>query len=300
MNIFYIPLGSFCYPKMIIRETKREFSESLPFDFNSTPHLDKITNILKILKETNTYDLNLLEIMYKYNENELAIREENMYLVHFFKDFDLLNDTNNFPISINNLNNEKVTDVKNKFKKRFEKLASILNDKNNIICFLRIENYDNFGWEYELLEFTKILSQFDNPNKFLIYSQHLIDEKLHFNNSKSLNYDYALPILFVKHFFYDVEMINNKQLFITILETFEYLVNNENIINIISNDIIEKYYLDYDKQTIFKIANIHSFSSFYMNSEKTELLINNVINGVEKYFLNEKGLYEKISFLKKN
>ena len=29
MKILYIPLGSFCYPKMIIRETNREISESL-------------------------------------------------------------------------------------------------------------------------------------------------------------------------------------------------------------------------------------------------------------------------------
>jgi hypothetical protein len=48
-------------PKMIVRETNREISESLPFDFNSSPHLDGITNILKILQKTNTYDLNLKE-----------------------------------------------------------------------------------------------------------------------------------------------------------------------------------------------------------------------------------------------
>jgi hypothetical protein len=37
MKIYYISLGSFCYPKMIIRETNREYAESLPFDFNSSP-----------------------------------------------------------------------------------------------------------------------------------------------------------------------------------------------------------------------------------------------------------------------
>ena len=54
MKIHYIVLGSFCYPKMLIRETNREYLESLPFDFNSSPHLTGITNILKILYETGT------------------------------------------------------------------------------------------------------------------------------------------------------------------------------------------------------------------------------------------------------
>jgi hypothetical protein len=59
MKIFYIPLGSFCYPKMIIRTTNREISESLPFDFNSSPHLPKVTEILKELYEKKTYNIEL-------------------------------------------------------------------------------------------------------------------------------------------------------------------------------------------------------------------------------------------------
>ena len=54
-NIYYICLGSFCYPKMIIRETNRLYAESLPFDFNSSPHLTGITNILYELYNNNTY-----------------------------------------------------------------------------------------------------------------------------------------------------------------------------------------------------------------------------------------------------
>jgi len=292
MKIYYIPLGSFCYPKMIIRETNREYSESLPFDFNSSPHLDGITNILKILQKTDTYDINLKEVMYKYNGDELAIREENMYLVHFFKEHDLINNINeeNYPVSIDFLKTEKVNDVKNKFKKRFERLASILNDKDNIICFLRIENYDNYGWNYELLEFTKILSEFKNPNKFLIYSQNLIDDSLHINNTKRFNYEYNIPIIFIKYFFNDIEMINNKYLFIIILNTFEYMINNENIINIKKNGIIEKYYIDNNKLLIYKLTNINLFSQFYINTDG--LFINNAIVGYEKYILNSNGVYE--------
>jgi hypothetical protein len=90
MNIYYISLGSFCYPKMIIRESSREYAESLPFDFNSSPHMHGITNILKELYEKKTYDIELKEILMKYNENELTVSERNdMYLVHFFKEHDL-------------------------------------------------------------------------------------------------------------------------------------------------------------------------------------------------------------------
>ena len=113
---------------------------------------------------------------------------------------------------------------KEKYKKRFDRLLNILNSPNNILCFLRIENYYNYDWHNELLNLTKALSLFNNPRKYLIYSQELIDDKLHFDNCRELNYDYNIPIMFIKHYFYDKEMINNKTLFITILSTFEYLM----------------------------------------------------------------------------
>ena len=84
MKIYYIPLGSFCYPKMIIRETNREYAQSLPFDFNSSPHLPGITNILRELYENQTYDIQLNNILEQYNGDELSISEQNMYIVHFF------------------------------------------------------------------------------------------------------------------------------------------------------------------------------------------------------------------------
>jgi hypothetical protein len=58
--------------------------------------------------------------------------------------------------------------------------------------------------------------------------------------------------------------------------------NNPNVVMIKNkNNIIEKYYLDTDKQTIFKLSNIKYFSKFYIL--KDYLYINNVINGYEKY-----------------
>jgi hypothetical protein len=291
MNLFYISVGSFCYPKMLIRETNRQILESLPFDFNSSPHLPKISKILKILYETGTYDLDLKEIIEVYNGDELTISEENMYLVHFFKLKDLKKDIEKLPCSIDIIKDEIINDVKLKFKKRFERLYNILNDTNNIICFLRIENYDNYGWKHELIEFTEILSKFKNPNKYLIYSQKLIDDELHFNISNVLNYDYSLPILFYKHYFYDMEMINNKDLFINVLVLFENLINNDNIINIKNNNMIEKYYINKEKLIIYKLSNIKYFSNYYI--DENILYINNVINKYEKYIKNENNIFEK-------
>jgi len=296
MKIYYISLGSFCYPKIIIRETGRMYNESLPFDFNSSPCLPGITTILKELYYTGTYDIELKDIIEVYNGDELCVSEKNMYLVHFFKLKDLCKNLDNvtMPINANEyIKNDVIIDIKNKFKKRFERLLNILNDKNNILCFMRIENYDNYGWKYELEEFTKTLALFKNPNKYLIYSQKLIDENLHFNNSKVLNYDYHLPILFCKHYFYDSEMINNKDLFISLLTIFEYLLNNEYIINIKNKDkdIIEKYYIDIEKNMIYKLSNIKHFSTYYIDNNDN-LYINNVINGYEKYVKDKENVYE--------
>jgi hypothetical protein len=280
---------------MIIRETKREILESLPFDFNSSPHLTGITKILKILYETGTYDINLKHIIEVYNHDELSIAEDNMYIVHFFKLKDIKKDidinTLSLPCSIDIIKEEVLNDVKNKFKKRFERLYHILNDKNNIICFMRIENYDNYGWKDELIEFTEILSKFKNPNKYLLYSQKLIDDNLHFDNSRVLNYDYYLPILFCKHFFYDLEMINNKSLFVYLLESFEYVIDNNNVITIQNNEIFEKYYLNREKFEIYKMSNIKYFSKYFI--ENDILYINNVIHGYDKFKKESNNIYIK-------
>ena len=284
MNIIYISLGSFCHPKILIRETNRELKESLPFDFHSSPHLEGITNILKELYYNKQYELEMTEIIDKHNNNELTIKEKNLYVVHYFKDSDLIKPIESYPVPINYINENKLLEVKNKFNKRFNRLYNILNDSNNILCFLRIENYKNYGWKYELQELTKILSLYKNPNKFLIYSQELIDEELHFDKSRSLNYEYSIPVFFFKYYFYDVEMINNKNLFITILSTFEDIMHN-NIINLKKDNFIEKYYYDKNKYQIFKLTNINLFSNAYLDNN--ELYIINVLNGIHKYIKND-------------
>ena len=288
MNIYYISLGSFCYPKIIIRETKRQLLESLPFDFNSSPHLLGIVNILKELHESSKYEIELNEILEIYNENELSISEKNMYLVHFFKKSDLIKNIEKFPVKANDyLKKDIIDEVKEKFNKRFERLLNIMNNPNNLLCFLRIENYKNYGWKYELKELTKVLSLFKNPNKYLIYTQELINDNLH----HKLNYEYDIPVLFYKYYFYDLEIINNKEHFIDLFKYFENLVDSNNSVNIKNNDIIEKYYLDFEKSFIFKLKNINFFSVFFM--ENDILYINNVITGYDKY-IKKDNIFEKV------
>jgi FkbM family methyltransferase len=48
-----------------------------------------------------------------------------------------------------------------------------------------------------------------------------------------------------------MEMINNKKLFITILDTFEYILNNSHIVNIKRNNVIEKYYVTFYREPCF-------------------------------------------------
>lgn len=293
MNIFYISLGSFCHPKIVLRETNREFLESLPFDFNSSPNLTGIINILKELHENNLYEIELKDILEIYNENELCVSEKNMYLVHFFKTYDLIKEIHTFPASANDyIKPDIIKDVKKKFKKRFERLINILNNPDNILCFLRIENYDNYDWKNELLELTKVLSLFKNPNKYLIYTQNLIDKELDFNNTNVLNYQYNFPILFYKYYFYDLEIINNKDNFINIFKNFEKILNSDTIINIKNNNIIEKYYLDEHKKIIFKLTNINYYTTYFI--ENDNLFLNNVINGYDNY-KKINNVFEKIS-----
>ena len=279
MKINYISLGSFCHPKIVIRDTKREYSESLPFDFNSSPSLVGVTNILIELYETKTYDIQLKEIICSHNENELAVSEKNdTFLVHFFKKTDLIENVETYPQPYYKLSKDSILNVKRKFKRRFERLYNLLNLKNEIICFLRIENYENPNWKEELVEFCNVLSLFKNNNKYLIYSQENIDENIHFDNTKQLNYNYKIPIFFYKHYFYDKILIEQRELFTNVLESFEDLMNNnENIITVNNNNNIEKYIIDKSKSKIFKLTNVNYHSDYFMDDNI--LIINTALYG---------------------
>jgi hypothetical protein len=153
MYIKYISLGSFCHPKIYIRKTKRNISQSLPFDFHSTPNTYSIYSILNKLFNQKTFSHEFKEILFEheyndYNKKELAVSDnEGIFFLHFFDLDDKLNNNIQYPINIqDNLNNDKIIEINNKFKKRYEKLYNIMNSKNDILVFLRIENYENKSW----------------------------------------------------------------------------------------------------------------------------------------------------------
>ena len=240
-NIYYISLGSFCHPKIIIRETNREYAESLPFDFNSTPNLSNISLILKELYKNKKYDLKLKEIICSHknnneNKDELVVSDKNnMYFIHFFDKDDLILDekyNDKYPKNpYLSINLEKIEIVKEKFKKRFERLLELINNKTplneSIICFLRVEYYENIYWKEEIQILSNTLALFKHPRKYLIYSQKSIDENLHFDNSRSLNYNFnsEVPIFFFKYLFDEHNIReNDSYLFLTMLSTFEYLI----------------------------------------------------------------------------
>lgn len=57
MKIKFISLGSFCHPKIFLRNKKMEILESLPFDFHSSNNFYSIYHILEELakkKKGNT------------------------------------------------------------------------------------------------------------------------------------------------------------------------------------------------------------------------------------------------------
>ena len=162
--------------------------------------------------------------------------------------------------------------------KNYRVIYNLLNLKNEIICFLRIENYENPNWKEELVEFCNVLSLFKNNNKYLIYSQENIDKSIHFGNTKQLNYNYKIPIFFYKHYFYDKILIEQRDLFTNVLESFEDLMNkNENIITVNNNNIIEKYIIDKSKSKIFKLTNVNYHSDYFIHDNI--LIINTALYG---------------------
>jgi hypothetical protein len=297
MKINYVSLGSFCHPKFIIRDTDREFAASLPFDFNSSPSLTGVTNILKELYEKKTYDLDLKEIICDHNDNELAVSEKNdMYLVHFFKKKDLTENVLTYPKSYKLIKKDVIEDVKQKFKRRFERLYELLNKKNEIICFTRIENYENPNWKYELKELCDVLALYENNNKYIIYSQQLIDDDLHYEKTSQLNYEFKVPIFYYKYYFYDKILIENKEVFIKVLEYFEFLMNScSNVITVRNKnkyETCEKYLLDFSKNKIFKLTNINNHSDFFLENDL--LIINTALYGNQVFLKNkENGIFDE-------
>lgn len=293
MKICYISLGSFCHPKILLRETNRYIQESLPFDFHSTPGTYTIYNILEELYKNKKYEVNFEEILYTHqfnstHKNELAIREKNdLFFMHFFDVDDLIEIPKTYPADCSYINKNKIDVVKYKFNKRFDKLYKIMNDPENILVFLRIENYKNPVWELELSKLTNAIALFKNKNKFLIYSQINIDEKLDFFKINMLNYNYKIPVMCIKKLFDENIQTSLKDEFLNVLENFENIIKNCLTLRI--NNNISNFYHDNYKNKLFKLNNLDYWMK--IDSLEEKILICDV-NGKKCVFYLINGIYE--------
>lgn len=300
MNINYISLGSFCHPKIFLRNTNREILKSLPFDFHSSPNTYSIYNILNKLNENGTYNHEFNEILFEHdynstNKKELAVSDkENIFFLHFFDIYDKISDNIEYPIPIeDNLNIDKINEVVDKFSKRYSQLYKILNQKHDLLCLLRIENYENKYWKTDIQNLVDSLKKFKNHNKFLIYTQIEIDEDLDFNKTNKINYDYGFPIIFYKTL-YDEKITtdeNENKKFSKILINFENIIKNCILINF--NDIVNYYYYDTYNKILIKLNDINViFKIENFSSEKIEL----IYKGNFLVFLrNFENVYEKVN-----
>ena len=296
MKICYIPLGSFCHPKILIRETNRYVRESLPFDFHSTPGTYSIYNILDELHKNKTYDVEFHEILFKHNfnsshKNQLAVREKNdLYFLHFFDIDDLKQIPENYPCSIELLKESKVIEIKNKFKERFERLYKILNDPDNILIFLRIDNYENPVWDTDVEKLCRSIKQFSNPNKFLIYSQTLINENLSFDKTNTLNYNYDIPIMFVKERFDENISYSTKNDFLKILDNFESIIDKTSFFMI--DNIKQLFYFDDDKKIYYNMNDLNHYFTLLESTDKKNIL--KILYKNEKYIFKFYETYYKL------
>ena len=260
MKFYYISLGSFCHPKILLRETKRPILESLPFDFHSSPCTYSIYHILEKLYYQKIYTPQFKEILYTHQFNathkdELAVQDqEDIYFLHFFDINDLCKIPSSYPASIDHISAEKIKQVQNKFELRFQRLYQIMNDPENILIFLRIENYENPAWKSDIEQLCKILDLYSNKNKYIIYSQINIDDALDFNNTRTLNYDYKLPIMFLKKKFTENISSNQKNDFLQVLTKFEQIIDN--CLTLKFQDKILLFYYNYLEQKLFMLNNL--------------------------------------------
>tara|TARA_B110000037_G_C17095006_1_gene495615 strand:+ start:1153 stop:2040 length:888 start_codon:yes stop_codon:yes gene_type:complete len=293
MKIFYISLGSFCHPKILLRDTNRQIVESLPFDFHSTPGTYSIYTILEKLYYEKKYEVEFEEILYTHQFNkdqkiELAVREKSdMFFLHFFEESDLLVTPEEYPVQISYINQDKIQSVKDKFNKRFQKLYHLMNDPENVLVFLRIENYANPVWDTDLEKLTNALSLFNNKNKFLIYSQINIDEEKDFFKTNTLNYNYKIPVMCVKKL-YD-ESIQNvlKNDFLNILDSFESIINSC-LILCIGNEK-SKFYYDKTLNILFKLTDLHYW--FKIDSMENNIMICSNFEKKYTFYLHD-NIYE--------
>ena len=293
MKIFYISLGSFCHPKILLRDTNRFIQESLPFDFHSTPGTYTIYNILEELYQNKKYEVDFKEILYTHQFNsthkyELAVREKNdMFFLHFFDINDLKEIPQQYPVDCSYIDENKIKLIKYKFNKRFNKLYELMNDPDNILVFLRIENYANPVWNEELVKLTNAISLFQNNNKFLIYSQINIDENLDFYKTSALNYDHKIPVMCVKKLFDETIQTTLRDNFLNVLTTFEQIIKR--CLQLRINNIVSIFYYDIQNKKLFNLNDLNYWMDVQVLDGKILICI---INNKELIFELVNNIFE--------
>lgn len=274
MKIKFIPLGSFCHPKIFLRNQKLEVLESLPFDFHSSPNFYSIYHILRKLAHEKNVTHEFHEILYEHDFNhkkkkELVVKDNfDMFFLHFFNQNDLIKIPSNYPCNAKFINYSKIKNVQELFQKRYNRLYDIMNNTEDILIFLRIENYENLSWNQDLKNCIEALNLFKNPNKYFIYSQIHIPKDMDYFISGKLNFDYEIPVLFHKYQFNESITINNDEnkKFEKLIEVFPNILKLCIYLKI--NDTIYPFYYDKSNNFLVKLNDIHVIYKIYEHDNK--------------------------------
>lgn len=223
-NVHFVSIGANCWPKMLIRSSKRSICESLPYDFNINSVQSVVSSLDEVLR-TKTFDTSfqtISSINSKTNEMSIVDRHKTRY-VHSFNTADLVHkEPLELPASIDNICPDKLHDVRATFTKRFERLLTILDHNEDIVCFVRLETQrHNPQWRDDLCKLTNVLAKFECKQPYLIYIQPSLDASQVYNASHQFNYDFAIPVMCFNDYIttYDTVLIDK------ILESFEKAVS---------------------------------------------------------------------------
>ena len=124
---------------------------------------------------------------------------------------------------------------------------------------------------------------------FLIYSQILIDENLAFHKTNTLNYNYDIPVMFIKEKFDENISYSTKNYFTNILENFENIINNSFIFLINNNK--QLYYFDSDKNTFYNLSNLNN-SFILIESTDNKSIVKILFNNEKLIFKHNEGYYK--------
>ncbi len=181
-----IPIGDHCAISMILKDLNLR-EKSYPFDWISI-HEDQINN------SNFSFIIDFLELIKTKSDNELIL---NNFFGDFIPKIKIINSLNDimFPHDVG-----LIEDIREKYKRRFNRLYSDIyftNNNNLFIFCTRKYNIKNKDID-KLLDLLKntnyhilIISGSDKNNYLLNYDINLTYEYIYFDESKGFQYDYS-------------------------------------------------------------------------------------------------------------